>query len=445
MIRVSIRRHSVAPSSQVERRGRFGLKVYLLVLLGLFVPANSLAADNSPSVPNGPPWRDGDRIVLLGGGFVERMQAYGYLESLIAASQPDRAVSVRNLGWSGDTASGIARAVFGSPADGFARLEKDVRAARPTVVLIAYGGNQAFRGLDGIDQFKKDLTRLLDMLQATEARIVLLSPHRLIKPKPPLPDPASYNRDLRAYCDVLRATAKRRELTYVDLYDLFAAHNRLDTAGGDPRVPAPGGLTSNGLHLSRLGYWYVAPLIAKRLGLNFPTWQVTLRADGKKVASTGARVSELSTQDGVLRCRVDNEVLGYVRSPTRKPSSHPLAPPGKLSVAGLAPGKYRLTIDGRPVAVADHLRWKAGVALPRRGDALAFEALRSEIVRKNEFCFHQYRPQNETYLFLFRKHEQGNNAVEIRQLDPIIAASEKRIAELARPRSQSFELRRLDD
>ena len=32
-------------------------------------------------------------------------------------------------------------------------------------------------------------------------------------------------------------------------------------------------------------------------------------------------------------------------------------------------------------------------------------------------------------IFLFRKHEQGNNAKEIPMFDPLIAAQEKRIAE----------------
>ena len=41
------------------------------------------------------------------------------------------------------------------------------------------------------------------------------------------------------------------------------------------------------------------------------------------------------------------------------------------------------------------------------------EALRALIVAKNRLYFHRWRPQNETYLFGFRKHEQGQNAVEI--------------------------------
>jgi hypothetical protein len=54
--------------------------------------------------------------------------------------------------------------------------------------------------------------------------------------------------------------------------------------------------------------------------------------------------------------------------------------------------------------------------------------LRSEIVAKNELFFHRWRPQNFTYIFGFRKYEQGNNAVEIPQFDPLIEKHEQEIA-----------------
>ncbi|XZE45746.1 GDSL-type esterase/lipase family protein [Pirellulaceae bacterium SH467] len=52
---------------------------------------------------------------------------------------------------------------------------------------------------------------------------------------------------------------------------------------------------------------------------------------------------------------------------------------------------------------------------------------RDLIRQKNEWFFHYHRPQNETYLFLFRKHEQGNNAAELEEITPEIAALEDRI------------------
>lgn len=57
-------------------------------------------------------------------------------------------------------------------------------------------------------------------------------------------------------------------------------------------------------------------------------------------------------------------------------------------------------------------------------------ALTKTIVAKNRLFFHRWRPQNETYLFGFRKNEQGNNGIEIPQFDPLIAEKEKEIAAL---------------
>lgn len=58
------------------------------------------------------------------------------------------------------------------------------------------------------------------------------------------------------------------------------------------------------------------------------------------------------------------------------------------------------------------------------------QKLRAVVIAKNELWFNRYRPQNEIYLFGSRKHEQGNNGVEIPQFDPLIEAKDKEIAAL---------------
>jgi hypothetical protein len=60
--------------------------------------------------------------------------------------------------------------------------------------------------------------------------------------------------------------------------------------------------------------------------------------------------------------------------------------------------------------------------------AVRAEALRQRILEKNLLFFHRWRPQNETYLFGFRKHEQGQNAKEIPMFDPLIEKVEAEIA-----------------
>jgi len=63
-------------------------------------------------------------------------------------------------------------------------------------------------------------------------------------------------------------------------------------------------------------------------------------------------------------------------------------------------------------------------------DLVPYETLRSAIRKKNELFFHRWRPANWTYLFGFRKQEQGQNAVEIPKFDPLVEEWDRKIAGL---------------
>ena len=56
--------------------------------------------------------------------------------------------------------------------------------------------------------------------------------------------------------------------------------------------------------------------------------------------------------------------------------------------------------------------------------------MRQAIVAKNRLYFYRWRPQNETYLFGHRKHEQGRNAAELPHFDPLVSAKELEISKL---------------
>ena len=70
------------------------------------------------------------------------------------------------------------------------------------------------------------------------------------------------------------------------------------------------------------------------------------------------------------------------------------------------------------------------------------ESVRATINAKNELYFHRWRPQNVTYLFGFRKHEQGNNAVEIPQFDPLVAERKPKSHASSTDPASSIELTR---
>src|SRR5262245_14452950 len=50
--------------------------------------------------------RDGDCVVLIGSTLIEREQRYGYWETALTVRHPDKNITFRNLGWSGDTVWG---------------------------------------------------------------------------------------------------------------------------------------------------------------------------------------------------------------------------------------------------------------------------------------------------------------------------------------------------
>jgi hypothetical protein len=111
-----------------------------------------------------------------------------------------------------------------------------------------------------------------------------------------------------------------------------------------------------------------------------------------------------------------------------------------FTVTGLPAGKHTLTIDGMKVATADEAAWAKGVTYSTGPDYDQLEKLRKAIIAKNELYFHRWRPQNVTYLFGFRKYEQGKNAVEIPKFDPLVEAKEKEIAKLAVPVARKYEM-----
>ena len=161
--------------------------------------------------------KSGDRVVLLGGTFIEREQKYGYFEAALVSRFPGEKIIVRNLGWSGDTVWCDSRAGFGSPADGFARLSRQLQELKPTVAIVAYGNNEAYAGPAGLDRFLSGLKTLLDALAPGGARIVLVSPLEHENLGPPLADPVVYNQHAKLYSDALARLAAERGLPFVNL------------------------------------------------------------------------------------------------------------------------------------------------------------------------------------------------------------------------------------
>lgn len=88
--------------------------------------------------------KDGDRVVLLGGTFIEREGNHGYIETVLTTARPDRTIVFRNLGWSGDTVWTNSRGLFDPPVEGYKRMIALIAELQPTVIFLAYGTNESF-------------------------------------------------------------------------------------------------------------------------------------------------------------------------------------------------------------------------------------------------------------------------------------------------------------
>jgi lysophospholipase L1-like esterase len=369
---------------------------------------------------------NGDRVAIVGSTLIEREPRYGYWETALTSRYPEQSIVFRNLGWSGDTVFGHARAGFGGTADGFRHLKEDVLAVKPTVILVAYGLNESFEGEAGLPRFREGLSTLLDTLAVTKARIVLLSPPHAEDRGRPLPEPTTINQNLERYRDVLREVAEKRGLKFADLF------RQTDYFGR-------GQLTDNGIHLNGYGYWRAADSLERSLGFPRDPWLVDLATDGKSGGQHGARVDKVLTDP--LRFSLTSLQLPPPPAPREAPAGAKLPDPQRLlRVRGLAAGKYVLRIDGKDIVTATAGEWAAGVKMARGPDFDQAEALRQAIVAKNQLYFHRWRPQNETYLFGFRKNEQGQNAREVPEFDPLVQKAEDEIAKLRAPVAHQYEL-----
>ena len=314
-------------------------------LVWSLVAANAIAATPTTWTTHRLKLVSGDRVALIGNTLIERAQMYGHLETALTVQFPQQDVVFRNLGWSGDTVRGPARARFGTEADGFKHLLDRLREVKPTVIVLGYGSNAVYAGPKGVPAFKNDLERLLNELKPFNARLVILSPALREDFKRPLPDPTNYNRDVPVYRDALQSAAQKHQALFFDLAKLL-----------DQEPPRPNaGLTDNGIHLSARGYWLFGNSLAEASNPDQELWGISIDRPAQRAKARHSQLRKLSnTPTGVSFEAVDLSLPSKLDD---------LQTHRKMAIAGLPAGTYQLTVDGQVVVKANHGQWAAGVVL----------------------------------------------------------------------------------
>jgi isoamyl acetate esterase len=219
----------------------------------LVIPFAGRAADDTPV-----PLKKGDRIVFLGDSITQGgVSPKGYvtlIDKAIQEKHKDQAIEVIGAGISGNKVPDLQR-----------RVDKDVIAKKPTVVVIYIGINDVWHGEKdpakgtSKEAFEGGLKEVIGKCTAAGARVILCTPS-VIGEK----NDGSNNLDakLDEYSDVSRKVAKELNVQLCDLRKEFLAYLKANNAENKEKAV----LTGDRVHLNDAGNKFVADVMLKALG-----------------------------------------------------------------------------------------------------------------------------------------------------------------------------------
>jgi len=229
----------------------------------------------------------GERIVILGGGFAERLQYFGYFETLVFHHASARKPVIRNMAWSGDEvgmmprpynfirSAGVGEPDDPSPGYGFGFdpdsdhriLSAHLKAQEADTILLCFGAPESFGGEAKLAEFAEDYQGLIDKLLLQKfngespPRLILVSPMAQELQGGTNPKLSGRNDDLRMYANKVEEIAEKNGLPYVDLFGPTLA--LMQNSGDKP-------LTIDGLQLNDRGHRVVSEELARGLGITDP-------------------------------------------------------------------------------------------------------------------------------------------------------------------------------
>lgn len=370
-----------------------------------------------------------DRVVFLGNSFFENDLQYGYLETAFTERWPDKNITYRNIGWTGDMVRGEARGTFTNPPTPYQTLIENIKRTKPTVVFIAYGGLEAMQGEAGIQHFAEGLNQLIDTIDALNARSVLISPIPLM-----LADAAGdltkRNALLELYSKKIAEIAASRNKYFIDVFNPVNKIRNTTT------------ITDNGIHLNEKGYYLLAAVIEDALGLpkrNQPI-HISVTKNDIQIAESASIIEKGNNNEAFSF--VLNDQLLPLPAPSKNLSD--AANTQIIQITGLKKGFYTLTNNDVQIVTASDKQWAEGVHI---SNGIVFdqaEQLRDLIIQKNEVFFQQYRPMNTTYIIGFRSYEQGRHLKGLEDMNIIITWLEGQIAQKQLLKPITYKLTKLN-
>lgn len=200
--------------------------------------------------------QDGETIVFLGDSITQQGAGEkGYVtlfRQAIEKSRPDSGIKVIGAGIGGNKVPNLE-----------ARLEKDVLAHKPNVVVIYIGINDVWHSTRGqgteIGAFETGLRSLIKRCTDAGARVILSTPSVIDEKHD---GSNALDKMLDEYAAVSRKVAMETGTTLLDLRAAFIANLKEYNTANEPR----GILTGDGVHLNDAGNRFVAVRMLEAVG-----------------------------------------------------------------------------------------------------------------------------------------------------------------------------------
>jgi lysophospholipase L1-like esterase len=196
----------------------------------------------------GPGLESGDRVVFLGDSITQGGAGPGGYITLfreaLEKNHPDLKVEVIGAGISGNKVPDLEK-----------RLERDVLAKKPSVVVIYIGINDVWHSQSGRgtppDAYEAGLKSIIARIKEAGARPVLCTASVIGEKTDGSND---LDKMLDEYCEISRGVAKATEVQLIDLRAAFLKHLKEHNQDNKDR----GILTSDRVHLNAAGNKFVA-------------------------------------------------------------------------------------------------------------------------------------------------------------------------------------------
>lgn len=365
---------------------------------GMLFPAlaSASAQASAPAAINDFAIHDGDRVVLYGDSITDQRLYSTFIEEYVLTRFPTWKVQWTQSGVGGDKVSGGAE----GPID--LRIQRDILPYKPTVVTIMLGMNDGYYRTPNTavqktyeDGYRSMVDTILSNLPGVKLMLIGPSPYDDVT-QPTM----HYNEVMQAYSRFDHGEAERTHQGFVDLnapvVDVLEKVNASHPDLASRLIP-------DRVHPGEGVHWVMAATILKAWHAPSLVSSTTIDAHEAKASNVqNANVTDLKREkkaDAIQWNEMESALpLPLPLSATDPVTDLALEAGGietaldqeMLTVTGLAPGSYELTIDGQPVGnlTADALSHGVNLArmptpMLRQSQTLAWETEhRNELERR---------------------------------------------------------------